>query len=131
MEASTPSTTRSGLILVDDLMFASQIQGLARTVNFQLLWVRSIQNAVAQTAATQPAVVVLDVNFVGVKIGELVASLKSTAAATPTIIGFGSHVDAASLHQARAVGCDVVLPRSKFVQDIAGILRDQVEKKSS
>ena len=50
---------------------------------------------------------------------------------TPTIIGYGSHVDTATLKAARDAGCDVVLPRSKFVEELAHLLQSQGERGAS
>jgi hypothetical protein len=36
----------------------------------------------------------------------------------PRVVAYGSHVDTATLKAARASGCDPVLPRSKFVEDL-------------
>ena len=38
------------------------------------------------------------------------------------IVGFGSHVDAEGLAAARAAGCTLVLPRSRFFADPAAAL---------
>jgi hypothetical protein len=38
-------------------------------------------------------------------------------------VAFGSHVDKARLDQARAAGCDEVLPRSKFSGELPELLR--------
>ena len=35
-----------------------------------------------------------------------------------TVIGFGSHVDKARLDAAKEVGCDEVMPRSRFVKEL-------------
>ena len=34
------------------------------------------------------------------------------------MVGYGSHVEAATLRAARAAGCDPVWPRSKFVEEL-------------
>jgi hypothetical protein len=34
------------------------------------------------------------------------------------VVAYGSHVDTATLRAAREAGCDVVLPRSKFVEEL-------------
>jgi len=34
------------------------------------------------------------------------------------VVGYGSHVDADTLHAARVAGCDPVLPRSRFVEEL-------------
>src|SRR5262249_15007710 len=108
--------------LVDDLMFASQIQGLARAAGIQLQWVRNADKAIELARANRPACIILDVNLIGSAIGDLVAGLKAAGDSVPALIGFGSHVDAASLHRAREAGCDLVMPRSKLVQEIAANL---------
>jgi hypothetical protein len=36
----------------------------------------------------------------------------------PRVIAYGSHVEAATLHAAREAGCDLVLPRSRFVEEL-------------
>ena len=118
MEVQTPAPLRPGLVVADDLMFASQIQGLARTAGFQLAWARNADQAVAQANASKPACVVIDVNLIGPGIEELVSNLKAMKGAVPILIGYGSHVDAASLQRPREAGCDHVLPRSKLVQDL-------------
>ena len=46
------------------------------------------------------------------------AALKEACPAMPSVVAFGSHVDAERLRAARAAGCDRVLPRSKFVEEL-------------
>jgi len=36
----------------------------------------------------------------------------------PRIIAYGSHVDVATLKRAREAGCDRVMPRSQFVEEL-------------
>jgi DNA-binding response OmpR family regulator len=119
MEPLTTPAPRTGLILVDDLMFASQIQGLARSAGVNLQWVRNAEKAIAQTEAAKPVCVILDVNLLGAAIDDFVAALKALGGPVPVLIGFGSHVDAAGLQRARDAGCNLVLPRSKLVQELA------------
>jgi DNA-binding response OmpR family regulator len=127
MEPSTPPQT--GLILVDDLMFASQVQGLARAAGVNLQWVRDGQKALSLAQTSKPVCLILDVNLLGSSIGELVSGFKSLREPAPVLIGFGSHVDAASLHQAREAGCDLVMPRSKLVQEVGSKLMSWIQSK--
>jgi hypothetical protein len=39
-------------------------------------------------------------------------------------VAYGSHVDTESLRAARAAGCDRVLPRSKFIEELPSALPD-------
>jgi hypothetical protein len=40
----------------------------------------------------------------------------------PRVVAYGSHVDTATLRAAREAGCDPVLPRSKFVEELPSAL---------
>jgi CheY-like chemotaxis protein len=42
----------------------------------------------------------------------------------PFVVGYGSHVDTATLQAAREAGFDLVLPRSKFVDALATSLAE-------
>ena len=119
MEPQPSVSPRTGLILVDDLMFASQIQGLARPTGINLQWVRNSEKALAQAGAARPACIILDVNLLGAAIDDFVTAIKALGEPAPALIGFGSHVDAVSLHHGRDAGCKLVMPRSKLVQEIA------------
>lgn len=40
-------------------------------------------------------------------------------------IAFGSHVDTIKLNKAKELGCNKVLPRSKFFEDLPNLFKDQ------
>lgn len=103
-----------GLLLSDDLIFISRIAGTARALGLDLKSVRSAAEILAQVQT--PVCVLIDLQNPGLDIAALVRNLK--AGGNPRIVGYGSHVDTASLKAAREAGCDVVLPRSKFVDDL-------------
>jgi CheY-like chemotaxis protein len=105
-----------GLLLCDDLIFTSRITGVARDLGLPMQVVRTAAELLTQAAALQPACILLDLHNNGIAIEEIVRQL--TPQRRPFIVGYGSHVDTAILKQARAAGCDLVLPRSKFVEDL-------------
>jgi hypothetical protein len=55
-------------------------------------------------------------------LADALASLST--ARRPRVVAYGSHVDAAGLRAARAAGCDIVLPRSQFVEELPGKLKE-------
>src|SRR4051794_7036333 len=101
------------LLLSDDLLFISRITGTARSLGLDIKSVRRAADVLAQA----PACVLVDLHNPGLDIVALVSNLK--AAGNAYIVGYGSHVDTATLKAARAAGCDEVLPRSKFVEELA------------
>lgn len=110
-----------GLLLSDDLIFISRITGTARDLGLVVMPARS--TPVLKTLATQqpPGGVLVDLSNPGLDIVELVGWLKQECG-QPCVVAYGSHVDTATLKKARDAGCDVVLPRSKFVEELPGKL---------
>lgn len=106
-----------GVLLSDDFLFISKIQGAARAQGLDMRVAKSTTALLDQVQSSAPACVLLDLNVAGREIGALVARLKAQSPA-PSIVGYGSHVDVETLKAARAAGCDVVLPRSVFVEQL-------------
>lgn len=113
------------LLLCDDLLFSSRITGVARSHGLDVKIARSPQDLLALAQAQVPACALLDLHVGALDISTLIPALK--AAGNPFLVGYGSHVDAATLKAARDAGCDLVLPRSKFVE----LLPDQLPQWAS
>ena len=109
--------TPHGLLLCDDLIFASRITGTARALGLSLRCVKTLGDLLQFARQTPPRCVILDLNLPGLNIDELMQEF-SARDRKPFTIGYGSHVDAATLKKAREAGCDIVWPRSKFVEEL-------------
>src|SRR5262245_13004177 len=98
------------LLLSDDLLFASRIVATAKALGLELESARTASQLLALAQARPPACVLIDLHNATLEIGACVQALKTAGAtaAQPFVVGFGSHVDAAALHQAREAGCDLV-----------------------
>ena len=107
-----------GVLLSDDLMFTIRIVGTGRDLGFPIRVAKSAGAMAALAAELAPACVILDLSNPGLKVINDVAGLKQLNV-KPTIVAYGSHVDAATLKAARDAGCDFVMPRSQFVELLA------------
>lgn len=96
-------------VISDDLIFSSRITATARA--------HAIRSTVGKSGLvpipTDVACVLVDLANPGLRITELIAALPTPR---PYVVAYGSHVDTASLKAARSAGCDLVLPRSRFVE---------------
>ncbi len=111
-----------GLVLSDDLIFTSRITGTGQAHGLSVRGCRSVADLVAEARTLQPTCLLLDLAFPGLQLSELLAALHSACTPMPRVVGYGSHVDAAGLKAARAAGCDLVLPRSAFVEQLPSAL---------
>lgn len=102
--------------LSDDLIFASRVAGVARDLGLDCVTVRSSDVLKARITDDRPACVVIDLANPGLQLADVLASLPTGT--RPRIVAYGSHVDVAGLRVARAAGCDDVLPRSQFVEEL-------------
>jgi hypothetical protein len=108
---------------MDDLMFLSRIRAAAAAQGVPLATARTVPDLVAACRQGARLVLVdLDSRLPGAL---AIAALRAEAGlAGLPIVGFFSHVHAERGREARAAGATSALPRSAFVQQLEGLLRD-------
>ena len=104
------------IALVRDLMFLSRITASARAVGAN---VRVVRNP-ADLGTAAGRLLIVDLNLDGAL--EAASQWRKEHEASD-IVGFVSHVDAQTIAQARALGIEKILARSRFVQVIEDLLR--------
>jgi CheY-like chemotaxis protein len=113
-----------GLLLSDDLIFTSRIVGTARDRGLTIRAAGSVEGLEALARQEAPRCVIVDLANPGLATTELVQRLRAACLSMPRVIAYGPHVDAAALRAAREAGCDPVLPRSKFVEQLPHALAE-------
>jgi CheY-like chemotaxis protein len=111
---------------VDDLFFQAKIQETARKLNVKVEFVKNdkdLADRVTQNGDEKPSLIIFDMNNVNAKPLTLIPKLKSKLKKGTSIIGFLSHVQGDLKQKAHEVGCDMVLPRSAFSQNLPQLLR--------
>jgi DNA-binding NarL/FixJ family response regulator len=109
--------TPSAILLSDDLIFTSRVAGTGRDLGLAIRTARTADAVLNLARQQPPTCVIVDLSNPGLRIADLTAGLGALTH-RPRVVAYGSHVDTASLRAAREVGCDVVLPRSKFVEEL-------------
>lgn len=113
--------------LVDDLIFLSRIVFTARMLGLQLETVEPA-NTIDRLLALPNAAVLIDLNHRSGAALETIQAIKSYPQTAATrVIGYLSHVQGDLAAAARAAGCDVVMTRSAFSQQLPKLLRKLVE----
>jgi DNA-binding NarL/FixJ family response regulator len=108
----------TGLVLSDDLVFVSRIAATAQAAGLAVRQARSPAELLALAAKNPPPGVILDLQNPGLDLAALLTELRIVCPVMPRVTGYGSHVEAELLRSAREAGCDLVLPRSKFVKEL-------------
>src|SRR5262249_29386860 len=107
-----------GLLLSDDLLFNSRIVGTARSLGLDIRSAKDASSLQRLAGADPPSCIIIALANPRFNLVELMAWLQQNCQPPPRVVAYGSHVDTATLKNARAAGCDPVLPRSKFVEDL-------------
>ncbi len=111
---------------VDDLFFAAKIQETARKLNVKVEFAKNekdLADRMASNGEEKPSLIIFDLNNAAAKPLTLIPKLKSKLKKGTSIIGFLSHVQGDLKQKAHEVGCDMVVPRSAFSQNLPQLLR--------
>jgi CheY-like chemotaxis protein len=125
LPAREDSTSRI-FAFVDDLFFAAKIQETARKLNVKVEFAKSdkdLAERMQQNGEEKPSLIIFDLNNANAKPLTLIPKLKAKLKKGTSIIGFLSHVQGDLKQKAHEVGCDMVLPRSAFSQNLPQLLR--------
>ncbi len=112
---------------IEDLFFLAKIQETARKTGVKVAFVKADKEIVARLteAAEQerPSLIVFDLNNANAKPLTLIPRLKAKLKRGTSIIGFLSHLQGDLKMKATEAGCDTVMPRSAFSQNLPNLLR--------
>jgi CheY-like chemotaxis protein len=106
--------------LMDDLFFQMKVAETAKQLGLQLK-VAANGDALLALLDSAPKLIIVDLNARSQPI-QAIERLREKKDGI-RVIGFLSHVQVELAQQARAAGCDEVMPRSAFTQNLANILK--------
>jgi CheY-like chemotaxis protein len=112
---------------IDDLFFTAKIQETARKLGVKVAFVKNEKEQIAALTAGEnedhPGLIVFDLNNANAKPMTLIPKLKAKLKKTTSIIGFLSHLQGDLKAKAVEAGCDTVMPRAAFSQNLPNLLR--------
>jgi hypothetical protein len=112
---------------IEDLFFLAKIQETARKVGVKVGFVKADKDIVSRLAdlpeAERPSLIVFDLNNVAAKPLTLIPRIKNKLKRGTSVIGFLSHLQGDLKAKAIEAGCDMVMPRSAFSQNLPNLLR--------
>ena len=112
---------------IEDLFFLAKIQETARKTGVKVGFVKADKDIVSRLADVpenqRPSLIVFDLNNASAKPLTLIPRLKSKLKRSTSVIGFLSHLQGDLKAKALEAGCDMVMPRSAFSQNLPNLLR--------
>lgn len=110
------------LAVMSDLFFSAKINDAAKKLGMTVVFVKDHAVAIEQLKLN-PALVIFDLNCNSADPLELIKAMKENpATASIGTVGFISHVQTDLKRKAEETGCDTVVARSVFAQNLPQIL---------
>ena len=112
---------------IEDLFFTAKIQETSRKLGVKVAFVKNDKEVFTQLTTGEeedrPGLIVFDLNNANAKPLTLIPKLKSKLKRGTSIIGFLSHLQGDLKAKAVEAGCDTVMPRAAFSQNLPNLLR--------
>jgi PleD family two-component response regulator len=114
---------RRVLAAVSDLFFSVKLTEAAKRAGLALEFVTDSQQ-ILEKAKSRPSLIIFDLNLEAVEPVSLIAKLKEDQDTKGiSLIGYLSHIQVDLKQQAQEAGCDMVLARSAFSQNMPLIFK--------
>jgi len=106
-----------------DLFFSVKLADAAKRAGLALEFVKESKDVLAK-AKQRPSLIVFDLNFEAAQPLQVISKLKEDAETKGiSLLGYLSHVQGELKQQAHDAGCNMVLARSQFSQNMPQIFR--------
>jgi len=121
------SNRKKVLAAVDDLLFTVKINEAAKRAGLDIEFVKSDKD-VLEKAKEKPTLIIFDLNSNAVNPLKLISKLKGSPELKGiSLISYLSHVQGDLKLKAHEAGCNIVMTRSAFSQNLPQILKRHAE----
>lgn len=107
------------VLLSNDLMFTSKIEGAVRSLGGRLYTTSDTQASANFASSETATLLIIDLTLPGVDLAQLLQSLPESV----RTLAYGPHVHEAKLAAASEAGCDLVVSRGELDRKLNGILK--------
>jgi hypothetical protein len=112
---------------IEDLFILAKIQEVSKKLGIKIAFLKPEKDVVTKLTETsdedRPALILFDLNNANAKPLTLIPKIKTKLKRGTSIIGFLSHAQGDLKSKAIEAGCDTVMPRSTFSQNLPSLLR--------
>ncbi len=112
---------------IEDLFFLAKIQEVSRKLGVKVGFLKADKETLTRLTEggeeARPSLIVFDLNNVNAKPLTMIPKIKAKLKRGTSVIGFLSHLQGDLKVKATEAGCDMVMPRSAFSQNLPNLLR--------
>jgi hypothetical protein len=113
----------TGIVVGRDLWFTSKVTGTATELGYRMRVAGDPGTVRRLIEESRPRLILVDLTAGDLATPQALGEYGRLAGPSAWLVAVGPHVDAAGLAAARAAGCRLALPRSKFSADLPALLR--------
>ena len=115
------------LCFIEDLFVVAKLQETAKKLGVKVGFLKADKDTISRLTDTpeadRPSLIVFDLNNAAAKPLALIPKLKAKLKRGTSVIGFLSHLQGDLKVKAIEAGCDMVMPKSAFSQNLPNLLR--------
>jgi hypothetical protein len=123
----SPDAPTKIYFFIEDLFFIAKISETARKLGVKVAFIKNDKEQLAalyeKPEDERPGLIVIDLNNANAKPMTLIPKLKTKLKKATSIVGFLSHLQGDLKAKAVEAGCDTVMPRAAFSQNLPNLLR--------
>jgi hypothetical protein len=112
---------------IEDLFILAKIQEVSKKLGIKVAFLKPEKDIITKLTETseedRPALILFDLNNANAKPLTLIPKIKTKLKRGTSIIGFLAHIQGELKSKAIEAGCDTVMPRSTFSQNLPSLLR--------
>lgn len=110
--------------VLDDMFFSSKIKEAAKKTNIDFQIVKNTEGLIQSLKNAPPKLILVDLNSNKFNPLDLIKDINSESILQGvTTIGYLPHVEEQLKKEAIEIGCDLVMPRSRFSRELPQILK--------
>ncbi len=115
------------ICFIEDLFVVAKMQEAARKLGIKVQFAKAEKETIAAITdapeGDRPSLIVFDLNNASAKPLTLIPKLKAKLKRSTSIIGFLQHIQGDLKLKATEAGCDSVMPKAAFSQNLPNLLR--------
>jgi len=117
-------------VILDDLLFESRIRQAAKELDINMSIIKSAKGFKYKALEHKPDLIIIDLGSKKIDAEKVIKEIKTDQELSNIFcMGYISHVEKEKMKKFQEMGCDQVLPRSKFSNQLYNLLKEHIKNR--